>query len=242
MKRSAVGVGRRAVSVGLRGLGVLVGAAFCPVAASAQTDAPPGPYVVDVRAVLGSLPQDASFFPSAPSGTPLPTGGLGFALGGHFYLFHVGPARLGLGVDLHRVGGGASPPAPTSSASGPRPRPTIPRIDTRVRTFTPQLSFNFGSSRGWSYLSAGVGQIAVRTATSEFASGSGSTATTRPAQTRETAALQTINFGGGARWFSTEHLAFSFDVRFHKARGRTKAGVSTVPVTLVTASAGISLK
>lgn len=209
---------------------------------AAQTEAPPGPWAIDVRAVTGSLPQDPSFFPPLPTGAPLPSAHLGFDIGGHFYRFRLGPARLGLGVNLLRVGGEASLRVPTPTGTSPPPRPRLPSVETRVRMFTPQLSFNFGSSRGWSYLSAGVGQIAVSTATSEFASGSSATSPLTPAQTRETAALQTINFGGGARWFNTEHLAFSFDVRFHKAAGRTKEGVSTVPATLVTASAGLSLK
>lgn len=219
------------------GVGLLL-----PILAAAQTDAPPGPYAIDVRAVTGSLPQDPSFFPPVPTGTPIPSAHLGFDIGGHFYAFRLGPARLGLGMNLLRVGGAAAPPTPPAGGTSPPARPRVPRVETRVRMFTPQLSFNFGSSRGWSYVSAGVGQIAVSTATSEFASGSSSTAPLAPAQTRETAALQTINFGGGARWFNTEHLAFSFDVRFHKATGRTTEGVSTVPVTLVTASAGLSLK
>jgi hypothetical protein len=223
-------------------LGVLVLAVLLPLPAAAQTDAPPGPYAIDVRATTGSLPQDASFFPPAPTGTPIPTASLGFDVGGHVYFFHLGPARVGLGANLIRVGGEASPPAPSGSGSSPPPRPTVPSMQTRVRMFTPQLSFNFGSSRGWSYLSAGVGQIAVSTTRSEFATGSDSTAPVTPARTQETAALQTINVGGGARWFNGEHLAFSFDVRFHKARGRTEEGISTVPVTLITASAGISLK
>jgi hypothetical protein len=212
-----------------------------PVCSAAQTDAPPGPYTIDVRGALGSLPQDASFFPAAPTGTPIPTGGAGFDIGGHLYLLRLGPARLGLGMNLLQVGAEASPRTPSASGSGSPQRPTMPQVTTRVRLFTPQLSFNFGSSRGWSYLSAGVGQITVSTTTSEFATSS-STEPTVPARTRDTGALQTVNFGGGARWFNTQHLAFSFDVRFHKARGRTKDDVSTVPVTLVTASAGISLK
>ncbi|MBI2187597.1 MAG: hypothetical protein HYU37_10860 [Acidobacteria bacterium] len=229
--------------MGLRASALLVVAALLPSAAVAQqTEGPPGPYAIDVRATTGSLPQDASFFPPAPTATPIPTASLGFDIGGHVYVFHLGPARIGLGVNLIRVGGGAAPPSPSGSGSTPPPRPTLPSVETRVRMFTPQLSFNFGSSRGWSYVSAGVGQITVHTSTSEFASGSSSTAPLTPARTRETAALQTINIGGGARWFNTEHLAFSFDVRFHKAGGRTKEGVSTVPVTLVTASAGLSFK
>lgn len=212
-----------------------------PIPSAAQTDAPPGPYTIDVRGAVGSLPRDASFFPPAPTGTPIPTGGAGFDIGGHLYLFHLGPARLGLGLNLFQVGAKASSATPSTSGSGPPPPPTVPRVTTRVRMLTPQLSFNFGSSRGWSYLSAGVGQITVSTATSEFATSS-TTEPTMPARTRDTDALQAVNFGGGARWFNFQHLAFSFDVRFHKARGRTKNDVSTVPVTLVTASAGISLK
>ena len=217
--------------------------ALSPAPAAAQTaEAPPGPYAIDVRVATGSLPQDASFFPPAPAATPIPSASLGFDIGAHVYVFQLGPARVGLGLNLLRIGGAAAPPRPAASAGTPPARPTLPDVDTRVRMFAPQLSLNFGSSRGWSYLSAGVGQIVASTATSEFAAGSGSTASSIPVRTRETAALQTINVGGGARWFNNEHVAFSFDVRFHKAAGRTKEGVSTVPVTLVTASAGISLK
>jgi hypothetical protein len=237
-----LGVWRRASGRELRAAGLFVVAALFPAPAVGQTEGPPGPYVVDVRVTTGSLPQDSSFFPSVPTATPVPTASLGFDVGGHVYLFGLGPARVGLGVDLIRVGGGAAPPSRSTSGGTPPPRPTLPSVDTRVRMLTPQLSFNFGSSRGWSYVSAGVGQIAVSTTTSAFASGTSSTAPLAPARTRDTAALQTINLGGGARWFNTGHLAFSFDVRFHKARGRTKEGVSTVPVTLVTASAGLSLK
>ncbi|MBI3048595.1 MAG: hypothetical protein HYY76_09840 [Acidobacteria bacterium] len=238
-----MGLGLRRSVVDRAAVVVLSLAALLPARAAAQTTDRPGPFVVDVRATMGSLPQDASFFPPAPNATPIPTTSLGFDIGGHVYLFNLGPARIGLGANLLRIAGGASPPKPSGgSSTTPPPRQTLPDVDTRVRMFTPQLSFNFGSSRGWSYLSAGVGQISVQTTTSAFATGTGSTAPVTPARTRETAALQTINVGGGARWFTGDHLAFSFDVRFHKAAGRTKNEVSTTPVTLVTASAGISLK
>lgn len=231
------------MGAGQRASGVLVLASLWPAGAAAQTtEGPPGPYAVDIHVATGSLPQDASFFPPLPAATPIPTAGLGFDIGGHVYFFHLGPARVGLGANLLRIGGAASPPAPSASAGAPAPPRTLPEVETHIRMFTPQLSFNFGSSRGWSYLSAGVGQITASTATSAFATGSGSSASTTPARTRSTAALQTINVGGGARWFNNDHLAFSFDVRFHKAAGRTKEGVSTVPVTLITASAGLSFK
>lgn len=97
----------------------------------------------------------------------------------------------------------------------------------------PQLSFNFGSGEGWSYISAGVGQAQVRTATSAFL--------TTPARAIEGDRLRSLNVGGGARWFTNRHLAFSFDVRFHLvAAGPGEP--ATPATTLVAASAGISLK
>ena len=33
----------------------------------------------------------------------------------------------------------------------------------------------------------------------------------------------TLNFGGGARWFNFDHLAFTIDLRFY----RTRAAVAT---------------
>src|SRR3989338_1983175 len=126
--------------------------------AAAQPPGPPGPFAVDVRAATGALPQDPSFFPPVPTATPIPTMSVGFDVGAHVYLFGVGPAQIGLGASLLRAGGSASPPKPTAAASTtPPPRQTLPDVDTRVQMFTPQLSLNFGSSRGWSYLSAGVG-------------------------------------------------------------------------------------
>ena len=213
-----------------------------PTFAQAPVQDRPGPYVIDARGVVASLPQDGSFFPPIPSATGVPRSGLGIDVGGHVYFLSLGPARLGIGASLLRASGDASPATPASASGAPRPPQTVPDVETRVRMFTPQLSFNFGSSSGWSYVSAGVGQISVRTTTSEFASGTSSTAPVMPARTRQSAALQTINVGGGARWFNTTHIAFTFDVRFHKATGRSREGISTAPVTLLTVSAGISLK
>ncbi len=218
-----------------------------PVAAFAQAGpapGPPGPYVVDVHGVMSSLPQDSSFFPPAPTSSLIPTRGMGFDIGGHVYLIGLGPARIGLGASFGRVKGAATVQVPTSStpSTGPPPPSTRPDIDTTVRFLTPQLSLNFGSARGWSFVSVGVGQTSVRTGTSPFALSSSATAPLTPARTLQTAALQTINVGGGARWFRTEHLAFSFDVRFHKVAARAKEGVRTPAMTLITAAAGISLK
>jgi hypothetical protein len=93
----------------------------------------------------------------------------------------------------------------------------------------PQLSFNFGHRRGWSYISGGIS--ASRLTIAQEGSSGGPRA-------------QTIDYGGGARWFAREHLAFSFDVRFYAisptfaepgfpARGRAR---------MLVVSAGISIK
>jgi hypothetical protein len=61
---------------------------------------------------------------------------------------------------------------------------------------------------------------------------------------QDTERLRTINYGGGARWFAKDHLAFTFDVRFHLiAPGAPTSGRPGSPrTTLLVMSAGLSLK
>ena len=37
-----------------------------------------------------------------------------------------------------------------------------------------------------------------------------------------TGASAPINYGGGARWFAKEHLAFTFDLRFYRSMRRRR--------------------
>jgi hypothetical protein len=101
--------------------------------------------------------------------------------------------------------------------------------ETRFFSAAPQLSFNFGHRHGWSYISGGISRSRLTIAHEGSTGGPTS---------------QTIDYGGGARWFVREHLAFSFDVRFYAvsptlaepgfpARGRA---------TMLVVSAGISLR
>ena len=41
--------------------------------------------------------------------------------------------------------------------------------------------------------------------------------------------LKTINYGGGARWFTKTHLAFSFDVRFYAINPGTRLQTGYAP-------------
>lgn len=205
-----------------------------PAAAQGPPPDPPGPYVVDLRGALGAFPGDATFFPPVPSGTVVPSRGFGIDAGAHVYLIQLGPARLGIGASIFRVRHKISPPAPAPSPGTSPPPRTIPDVDATLTTIAPQLSFNFGTASGWSYLSAGLGRAEIRTAISGI----------RAAVSRDSGTLSSINVGGGARWFRSAHLAVTFDVRFHIVGADTQPvpRISTPRTTLVSLSAGISLR
>jgi hypothetical protein len=175
--------------------------------AAAQSREPVGPFVIDLRGATSGLPNDTAFYPALPPDTLVPARGYGFDAGGHVYLFALGPARVGVGANYVRVRG------------------TAPGIVARVRTVAPQVSFNFGSHDGWSYLSAGLGRAWVDT---EVAGETGAAA-------RESGGVTSINAGGGARWFLASHLAVGFDVRWHRMSGPPRA-------TLMSASVGFSVR
>ena len=188
--------GRLAVWLGLAG--VLLGS---QAGAQSLTPGPPGPFVIDLRGSTSGIPTSIGLYPTIPEGGSVPARGFGYDVGGHVYLFNLGPARLGLGVNVIGVRG------------------TAPDATATMNILAPQLSFNFGSSEGWSYLSAGAGTARVKAG--------------------ETASSSAINAGGGARWFIRRHIAVGFDLRWHKiaADGETM-GAST----LFAASVGFSVK
>ncbi len=158
----------------------------------------------------------------------LPGAGLGLHGGAHVYFLSWKAVTFGIGVDLTvaRAHHGATR---LSSVQLARP------VTEDFSHAAPQLSFNFGSGNGWSYFSGGIGP-AVWSVTAD---GSG---TSPPDAER----LQTINYGGGARWFTKRHLAFSFDVRFYAINPGTPVPGSSLPTsprtTLLIMGAGISLK
>lgn len=236
---------RRLAAVCFLGLGVLAGT---PAAAQIAAPDPPGPYVIDVRGATSAIPQDAGFFPPVPTATIIPSRGYGIDIGAHVYLIRLGSGRLGIGANVLRVRGTASPAAPASGStsaaiSAPSLPPTTPDVEATLTTLAPQISFNFGSADGWSYVSAGLGRAHVTTGSSSFG-GEGSGTDLTPAQSVDSGTRSSINVGGGARWFTKAHLAYSFDVRFHLVSAGAAEGTSpaTPRTTLVAASAGISLR
>jgi hypothetical protein len=170
--------------------------------AAAQGPDPVAGYVLDLRGATSGLPKETAFFPGIPVETIVPARGFGFDVGGHVYLFGLGPSRVGIGLNYLRVRG------------------TTPGIVGNVSSVAPQVSFNFGGANGWSYLSAGVGRAWVRT-TIERESG--------PA-TAESEGLTAFNYGGGARWFLMRRLALGFDVRLHRVSGPPRTSLFAASV------------
>jgi hypothetical protein len=191
---------------------ILAAAALTAAPAAAQgAPEPPGPYVVDIHYATIGIPSGAALLP--PDGAALvPARGRGFDIGAHVYAGRLGPSHLGFGVGIRRVRGNES------GTQG---------SDVTLRSYLPQLSFNFGTRDGWSYLSTGVGvsDIAVEPTDATRARG-------------ESGPVLTINAGAGARWFMRRHLAVGFDLRLQ----RLSAGDAMPASMLFSLSAGISLR
>ncbi|MGE0448010.1 MAG: hypothetical protein AB7Q29_00320 [Vicinamibacterales bacterium] len=198
-------------------------------AAAAQGPPPRiGPFVVDVHGTVPRFPTSDQQLADSRGLLlrELPGAGLGVHAGAHVYVFSWKAVTFGLGADVTVAGARRSAPQLSEVEFG---RATTERF-THV---APQISFNFGDGDGWSYFSGGIGTATWSLAPTGDAPGPG-----------DTERLQTINYGGGARWFIKKHLAFSFDVRFYAINPGTPAlGRPGSPrTTLMIAGAGISLK
>jgi len=196
-------------------------------AASAQDPPPPLPHVVvDLQGLIPVFPNDATQLADsrALTVTELPGAGLGGRAGAHVYFLKYKAVTLGVGGEVV-VGRSGSTPVDPSSGLVP--------ADERLTVMASQVSFNFGSGRGWSYLSGGVG----RSRWSLHPSGAAETSA-------DTESLPTVNYGGGARWFAKPHLAFSLDVRIYEIQPGTAIGPrpGSPRTRLFMVGAGISLK
>ena len=190
-------------------------------------DPPPriGPFVVDLRATIPLFPNDSEELAQSRSlkVAELPGRGFGGQIGVHFYFLRWRALTVGVGGEAIIA----------RASSTPAPETELRAVDEQLVSAAPQLSFNFGSGNGWSYLSGGVG----RSVWSLHEAG-------LEASDADVEPLQTFNYGGGARWFIKDHLAFSLDVRFYEiAPGTPIFPLPGSPRTrLFIIGAGISLK
>jgi hypothetical protein len=199
-------------------LTTLASASATPAVAQSVRPAPPGPFVIDVRGATSGLPEAFGFYPTLPEGTLVPARGFGIDVGAHVYFGRLGPGRIGAGANFVQVRGTAV----TTSAT--------------ARFIAPQVSINFGTSEGWSYISGGVGTAQIE--------GRVNGDTIDSASTQNTGVTMATNFGGGARWFFTSHVAVGFDIRLHSiaARDATTLLPGTPRTTVFAAAVGLSVK
>ena len=165
--------------------------------ADAQEPPPPIPrFVVDLHGTIATFPADPNLALSRGlNQSELPGRGFGGDVAVHVYPFKYRAVTFGIGGRMT-----------TSRAHRTRKRRTsaLRPVTERFTYLGPQLSFNFGTGAGWSYISGGI----AASTWSVVPDGS-------IAQPPDEERLKTIDYGGGARWFAKPHLAFSFDVRFY---------------------------
>ena len=203
--------------------------------ASAQEPPPPIPhFVVDLHGVFPGFPVEQALADSrglGPSGlSELPGRAFGGDIAVHVYPFRWRAITFGIGA---RAMGARATKEPD-----PIPGSTLVAVTEKFSYIGPELSFNFGTGSGWSYLSAGI-NASHWSVIPKLPDG-----TDAPPQPPDEERLKTITYGGGARWFARPHVAFSFDVRFYAINPSSPYGPLPVSprTTLLVIGAGISIK
>ena len=197
--------------------------------AFAQQKDPIQLFVVDVRGAFGrhkAEPSVATELGVEPANLPSRT--LGLSGGVHLYPLHLGHVTFGFGGNFVKTRASESLDV-VDAAGNVTKSPTIRRHFT---TFDPEISLNFGHRSGWSYISGGMfGRSQL------FLERADDPATDTPYR-------KTVNYGGGARWFTNNHIAFSVDFRWYSVDEQvaTAGTVSQPRTTLLILSGGISLK
>ena len=187
-----------------------------------------GPYAIDIHATVPRFPADDKVLADSRglAQAELPSTGLGIHATATVYPLTWKALTFGLGADVTLARAHSSEKLITRTTMGRA-------VTERFSHFAPELSFNFGTGDGWSYLSGGIGPAVW----SVVPDGT-------PDAAADTERLQTINYGGGARWFLNDHVAFSLDVRFYAINpGTPVQGRPGGPrKTLVFMGGGVSLR
>lgn len=197
--------------------GVLLVLALTATRAAAQTPAPLGGFVGDLRLLSTTVPSGLGWTPPLTTGV-VPGRGFGAELGTHVFL---GPGQR------RRLFAGAS----ASLAQGRATGVGAPTVTTRMATAAPHVGLGFGHGDGWSYLSVGAGAVSVR-------SDAG------PDTSPDAPWSLAFHYGGGARWFLRPRVAFALDLRFWALtpRAATDTRVSAAATTRIAFGAGLSFR
>ena len=160
----------------------------------------------------------------------LPTRSFGLVGGGHVYV--VRGSKIALGVGGMLLVGGGSRTLDITEADGTMTK--SPTVQRHFRSITPEISLNFGHRNGWSYISGGFfGQSRL------YVDRADAPASGAPQR-------KTLTYGAGARWFATNHVAFSVDIRWYSVAEMQPSPASNLVfeprTTLMVLSGGISIK
>jgi hypothetical protein len=195
----------------------------------AQQDEPIGRFVVDARGIFGRHKVESSVATSlgAPAGN-LPTRSWGLAAGAHVYFLRAKHITLGAGGESVWARGTKTPDIPNGDGT------TSPGLTVRrhFSTVVPELSLNFGHRNGWSYISGGMFGTSTL-----YLDRADLPATDVPRRS-------TLSYGGGARWFTNERIAFAVDFHWYSV-AELAAGPTYVAqprTTLLILSGGISIR
>jgi len=203
-----------------------------PSFASAQQKEPLPIFAADLRGIFARHKTE----PDIAKGlgvetTNLPTRSFGLVGGGHVYALRGKKVSLGFGGTL-LIGGGTHT-VETKDAAG-MVTATSPTVRRHFRSLVPEVSLNFGHRNGWSYISGGfMGRSKL------YVDREDKPATGAPWRT-------TLTYGAGARWFATDHVAFSVDVRWYSVAEQLPSATTGVVfeprTTLMVLSGGVSFK
>jgi len=185
-------------------------------------------FVVDARGVLAKFGQrPATATALGVTAADLPGPGLGGSIGAHVYLLRIGKVALGAGGEVLLASRSRQPIDGAGEPAGEN-------LKARLFSIAPQVSLNFGSRNGWSYVSAGMGTASFETWPESDA--------------MPDRRVRAINYGGGARWFRSPHLAFTVDLRFYAISPGLAIGTGTGADAerprqrLMVISAGVSVR
>jgi hypothetical protein len=201
------------------------------VPAAAQQKEPIGPFAVDLRGVFArhKLEPDIAKGLDVSTGN-LPVRSFGLAGGAHFYPWRSGKITIGVGGEFVFARGSRTLDVLGADGKTTTKSPTVRRHLTSV---APEISLNFGHRNGWSYISGGMfGRASL------YADRLDAPATDAPMR-------KALNYGGGARWFTTDRIAFSVDFRWYSIDQQlpTSTGLVFQPrTTLLVLSGGIAIK
>jgi hypothetical protein len=198
--------------------------------ARAQQKEAVAPFVVDIRGAFARHKAEPSVANDlGVAAGNLPTRSLGMAAGAHVYVLRGRKVTLGFGGNVVFARGSSALDIIVNNVATGAKGPTVRRHFT---TFSPEVSLNFGHRNGWSYISGGMfGRSKLYV---DLAAAPAAGAPYR----------RTLNYGGGARWFTTDRIAFSVDFRWYSvAEQLASAGLIAQPrTTLLVLSGGISIK